>query len=53
LKAHHEKIDPEFPDMSTSTFEKRKEGLKDYLFVLAISISHCIPQRRTGSSGEL
>jgi len=29
LKVHHEKIHPEFPDTSTSTFEKRKEGLKE------------------------
>lgn len=29
LKAHHEKIDPEFPDMSTPTFEKRKEGFRE------------------------
>ena len=29
LKAHHERIGPEFPDMSTATFEKRKEGLKE------------------------
>lgn len=29
LKAHQEKIDPEFPDMSAPTFETRKDGLRE------------------------